>query len=67
MQNANRAKWEGAGASLAWLLGREGAHLWPSSTAAKQQDPLTYLSELLPPLLKKAPRCLWPRAKSGLI
>lgn len=37
MWNANRAKWEGAGASLAWLLGREGAHLWPSSAAASSQ------------------------------
>lgn len=42
MQNANRAKWEGAGGRFAWRLGRDGAHLWPSSPAARQQDPLTH-------------------------
>ena len=66
MRNANRAKWEGAGASLAWLRDREGPHLWPSSTTASWGIFLTHFSEIHPPLLKKAPR-LWPRAKSWLI
>lgn len=28
-QNANGAKWEGAGARSAWLPGWKGPHLWP--------------------------------------
>lgn len=60
-RNANRAKWEGEGANLAGLLGREGPHLWASSTPASSGLFLTYLSELRPPLLWKAP---WVQGRS---
>ena len=65
--NANRAKWEGAGASLAWLLGRKGPYLWLSSSTASSRIWLTYSSELHPPLLEEAPWFPWTRAKSGLL
>lgn len=67
MRNANRAKWEGAGASLAWLLGRKGPYLWLSSSTASSRIWLTHSSELHPPLLEEAPRFPGTRAKSRLL
>lgn len=68
-QNANGAKWEGAGARSAWrpgcLAGKDPTS-GPSSTA-RGGLLLKYSNQLYPPPLKKAPWPPRPGAKSALI
>lgn len=67
-QNANGAKWEGAGARSAWLPGWKGPHLWP--LLHSQRRALTQiLKSALPSSAQEspmAPRGLEPSLHSSL-